>query len=217
MSLEDAVGGRGGDVAPDGQPQRADAAFTPQPQDFPLDFVGCLSWLVVGPAGAVTHSGGAELAVAARTAGDGGVADLETLGCPAQRPAVLDDTPAPYGTALPGCRTVTVVGPGPAAHHSGAPAVAHTMAPGSKKAPRETRADAAPTPEREVGAADRTGSLVRRPDQCSPGCQELCPAGSGHPPQPAASARRRPAAGWPGRSMSVVVEPCGRPAGQPRV
>ncbi len=108
VSLEDAVSGRGRDVAPDGQPERAYAVFAPEAEDFRLDFGRCPSGLVVGPAGAVTHSGDAELPVAGGPSGGGGVADLETLRCPAQRPSVLDDTAGQAKTPGLGQRGVTV-------------------------------------------------------------------------------------------------------------
>ncbi|GLX48784.1 hypothetical protein Shyhy01_17340 [Streptomyces hygroscopicus subsp. hygroscopicus] len=57
VSDEDAVGGGGGDAAPGGQPQWADAALTPQVQHPGLDGSRGSSGLAVRAAGAVAHPG----------------------------------------------------------------------------------------------------------------------------------------------------------------
>src|SRR5690606_4596988 len=98
----------GAEWRPDGQQAWAEAVFAPGPEDFRRGLGRGPAGLVVGPAGAVVHSGDAELAVAGGPAGGGGVADLETLGSPAQRPAVVDDTAGQAKTPGLGQRGITV-------------------------------------------------------------------------------------------------------------
>lgn len=87
-------GGGGGDAASGGRPHRPDPVFAPETRGPLTDRGGRLTRAVVRAAGAVVHSGRAQVPVAARPAGGAGVADLEAFRAPApQRPTVVHDTP----------------------------------------------------------------------------------------------------------------------------
>lgn len=105
---QDAVGGGRGDTGAGGQPHRPDPVLAPQPHDLPFDRGGRLAGAVVWAAGAVAHARLAQLPVAARPAGGGGVADLEAIRGPPQRPAVVHDTPGQTQPAGRGQRGITV-------------------------------------------------------------------------------------------------------------
>lgn len=86
---EDPMGGRGCGADAGREPQRPDPVLVTQADEAFFNLGRGAAWLVVGTAGAVAHSGDAELSVASGPPGGGGVADLETLRRPA--PAVFDD------------------------------------------------------------------------------------------------------------------------------
>lgn len=108
LAGQDAVGGGGGNTAAGGQPHRSDAVLAPQAYDVFLGSCRGAARLVVRAAGTVTHALGAQLSVTRCPAGGGGVADLETLGCSAQRPAVVNDAPGQTQSASRGQRSITV-------------------------------------------------------------------------------------------------------------
>jgi hypothetical protein len=113
MTVQDPVGSGGGDACAGGQPHRSDAVLAPQPHDLSFDRGGRLARAVVRTAGAIVHPSCPVPAVAVRPTGGGGVADLETFRGPAQRPAVVDDTPGQTQPAGRRQRGVTVEQRGP--------------------------------------------------------------------------------------------------------